>query len=925
MAESLTGKYTLLTNNKQENILPLTHVNAVLDDGGNPLGDKIDIMANKAADTLANLEGASVGLDGVDYGSVKGRLDNEYLNLMKEINANNYITEGGNAVTTFNTYQGVIDNMEIQGNYSYNVIGEALHTKYGVQKVDSSKITYDINTDYITMNGDSDGFTTLIADYTNGALKFKPGQTYTVVFDLASYKLKSDTTGKDPNIVFADATNGVFVGVKTIDIRAYNKDIGGRIVFTLQTANPIETTHCFKMYIYNAAYSSIKFRLMILEGDWTRKEIPPYSRGLIFSGTQRNLCNMNDYKVGYFGGADGKTWDNTSSASSTTRTIFIKVSQNKRYTVVYNKNGTDRFVLIASEFANPTSGYKGLPLNTPSGNNFKQIIQTVEIPTGYNYLAIYYCSDDATKLDPDFKIGVYLGEASYYTESTKDTLQFKSVGENLFNIDEIIPAQTNYSTISRNPNYYVTKGTDYFIQNKPTANNGYKQGVYLNNFWLRNNPNLYLGFNFDKNKSIYEIADNGSEPSIKYFKGAYPSKYNQQDGPISENKAGGNEPFLLPFIRTKDYNAAVGDTKVAKPMLKLFDHQPSQSEIDNMKYVPYKEDIRSIELPVLGLKRMPNGACDKIYVKNNRVIYEQWTTAYAVNVNRIIGAARHGQYSNDTTSLFLITLSMRENETFTQNSGSVLCEQFMTVDDIVENWIPSKQPGLEYIWKGRTINVDNIAIQINNNRLSKWLPENPTVDQWNQSIVEYIKSMGSLSCYFELAKPIIHELDITNLNLKSYDGSTTIFSNNHLDPLFKFDIPVDTGATISRLKAANFALQNDNRMLNTQLFVANQNLEDTKNKADEERLNRVTQDLDLDFRISELEFASMGDFNMMRTSLFVAPPNLVKKSSKQFTMMSTLIDGNKYDKDRFISMMDGYLNMGKITQEEYDILKAKME
>lgn len=104
----------------------------------------------------------------------------------------------------------------------------------------------------------------------------------------------------------------------------------------------------------------------------------------------------------------------------------------------------------------------------------------------------------------------------------------------------------------------------------------------------------------------------------------------------------------------------------------------------------------------------------------------------------------------------------------------------------------------------RTVIKDNII------EFKSWLSQNPT------------------TVYYELAEPIIEELDET-LQLKSFDVTTHITSDNYLLPITSAKIPSNVQAVVSSLITENKELTNEVSTLS----VENEELKQTNEIQDE--------------------------------------------------------------------------------------------
>ena len=104
-----------------------------------------------------------------------------------------------------------------------------------------------------------------------------------------------------------------------------------------------------------------------------------------------------------------------------------------------------------------------------------------------------------------------------------------------------------------------------------------------------------------------------------------------------------------------------------------------------------------------------------------------------------------------------------------------------------------------------------------------------------------------VNTYYVLEEPIETPLD-ENINLKTFGERTYISFENAISGTSSFKAPVNTVATIARLNIENRALEEENRSLR-------QDFESTTLSLTDSDLELVKQNVDMDFRLMEVEFA----------------------------------------------------------------------
>lgn len=108
-------------------------------------------------------------------------------------------------------------------------------------------------------------------------------------------------------------------------------------------------------------------------------------------------------------------------------------------------------------------------------------------------------------------------------------------------------------------------------------------------------------------------------------------------------------------------------------------------------------------------------------------------------------------------------------------------------------------------------------------------------------------NLNPISLYYELAEPVETPLTDT-INVKSFNERTYVSFENAISGTSSFKAPVNTKATISRLNRENRALEEENRSLR-------QDFESTTLSLTDSDLELVKQNVDMDFRLMEVEFA----------------------------------------------------------------------
>ncbi|MDK0596170.1 hypothetical protein P5F09_01445 [Clostridium perfringens] len=184
-------------------------------------------------------------------------------------------------------------------------------------------------------------------------------------------------------------------------------------------------------------------------------------------------------------------------------------------------------------------------------------------------------------------------------------------------------------------------------------------------------------------------------------------------------------------------------------------------------------------------------------------------------------------------------------------------------------------------------------------------------------IAKYVRE-NFKECYYELAEPV--ETPFTeNINLKTFGERTYISFENSISGTSSFKAPVNAAATISRLNRENRALEEENKNLR-------QDFESTTLTLTDSDLELVKQNVDMDFRLMEVEFALDIPQAILSSNIkFKNKKGEVKSMARTpYEMMKIVILSGDYDREDYIHKVGKYYERGRMTKEEYDELMSLM-
>lgn len=177
--------------------------------------------------------------------------------------------------------------------------------------------------------------------------------------------------------------------------------------------------------------------------------------------------------------------------------------------------------------------------------------------------------------------------------------------------------------------------------------------------------------------------------------------------------------------------------------------------------------------------------------------------------------------------------------------------------------------------------------------------------------------LKGLIVYYELAEPLETPLD-ENINLKTFGEKTYVSFENSISGTSSFKAPVDSAGTISRLNRENRALEEENKTLR-------QDFESTTLSLTDSDLELVKQNVDMDFRLMEVEFALDIPQSTLSSNINFKKKGEVKSMARTpYAMMKIVILSGDYDREDYIHKVGKYYERGRMTKEEYDELMSLM-
>ncbi|MGV2321902.1 hypothetical protein ACV3M8_03395 [Clostridium perfringens] len=158
-----------------------------------------------------------------------------------------------------------------------------------------------------------------------------------------------------------------------------------------------------------------------------------------------------------------------------------------------------------------------------------------------------------------------------------------------------------------------------------------------------------------------------------------------------------------------------------------------------------------------------------------------------------------------------------------------------------------------------------------------------------------------------------------SINVKTFGERTYIGFENSISGTSSFKAPVDSVATISRLNRENRALEEENKNLR-------QDFESTTLTLTDSDLELVKQNVDMDFRLMEVEFALDIPQAILSSNIkFKNKKGEVKSMARTpYEMMKIVILSGDYDREDYMHKVGKYYERRRMTKEEHDELMSLM-
>ena len=194
-----------------------------------------------------------------------------------------------------------------------------------------------------------------------------------------------------------------------------------------------------------------------------------------------------------------------------------------------------------------------------------------------------------------------------------------------------------------------------------------------------------------------------------------------------------------------------------------------------------------------------------------------------------------------------------------------------------------------------------------------------TVEEFKTKLKKWHEEGNPLTVVYQLATPVTEIVEnCVDINLKTFGEKTYVSFENAISGTSSFKAPVDTKTTIARLNRENRALEEENKTLR-------QDFESTTLSLTDSDLELVKQNVDMDFRLMEVEFALDIPQSTLSSNINFKKKGEVKSMARTpYAMMKIVILSGDYDREDYIHKVGKYYERGRMTKEEYDELMSLM-
>lgn len=442
----------------------------------------------KNTELQASLEKTKEFIDGLDRSQNIPQLRLDVTELQNGLKSNQALSYEGSSIAANNTLEGRTEGMRIGGRTLVNLKGN----------VKNRVSTWVDNDDKYTLNLESGhGQPSILYNLTH---VLKENQKYTVIVNLVEY------TSGVLHFSFMNSEGNKLAS--TTELVAESKGLK-KFVFTTNSTINAETLRILPRNGINNIYSISK-NILILEGDWTNKDVPSYFEGIESFGEQEgnkisilsHSENLFDYKTMYstdWVDGEGKI---INSADGKHYSVKVPIYKTGVKYYIYGKGKNRNNIAYLDEHGNVIS------FSRPSLTN--PIELDIAPPNAKTILA--YLSSDGFNINENNELVVSLNNITTYKpyqEPNKKDILIKEPLRSVGDVCDVLYEDNGQVKVNRLIGRYIFTGNENFVQ-LDNNNNSLSMYVDINTLnILLNGTALSNNFNYLAPNNLVNMYNDG--------------------------------------------------------------------------------------------------------------------------------------------------------------------------------------------------------------------------------------------------------------------------------------------------------------------------------------------------------------------------------------------------------------------------------
>lgn len=478
---------TIINTELSNNIQQALPINTELKENikiGQPL---VIEATSKNTELQASLEETRKYIDGLDGSQDIPGIRMELTELQNGLKSNQSLEYNGSSITANDTLEGRTEGMKIKGMTLVNVIPKGLKSYKNL----ISGFTFEGDT--LVIQG-SEGYLTLFfKDFL-----FKPNTKYTVIADIKEINFSNDNW----RILMVGEGDGQG---KQNSYPQSNPTTPGLYKASFTTPNvSITTVQMFTRPSANGKCAKIN-SMMVLEGDWTNKEIPNYFEGIKSFGEAEQ--EGDKYKISILSSSLSKIkFEQGTIDSSHGNDVYVnnRIKSNfidGNFESIKNTNlDFNKFMILLYTY---DSSKRFIKTTTPEWVNY---IDIDNIPSNTKYMRILI------KYKDDSNIGIDISKSIYFGINDKKDILISAPLPGFDFGEDIIYEENGQVKITRNIDNYIFTGDetmrDTTEQDEKSGTGKYKVFALTVNKTIDINKNINNNFPKKQFNVAFQNMDN---------------------------------------------------------------------------------------------------------------------------------------------------------------------------------------------------------------------------------------------------------------------------------------------------------------------------------------------------------------------------------------------------------------------------------